>query len=245
MAERIQFPALDDLETVIRSLSRTSKGPVAAVFDPKRGWCVTDEVRVVESKHGALEVAFTCQTYKDWFRESISEACAQLFAVRFVPGTLLGKLFKVPMSAAAAGTSAVGERKQEQLPPAPHPKRPATDTKLVPQSHPSGQRREPETKGAVTVAKGGQAVQHLVHQTPTAERNRASVTAQSGNARPPVQGPVPSQRIPAAASFLPRRTVKPTAPASPPKIAQQPPAAREKPQKRARNADDDFPELPV
>lgn len=246
MAERIQYPALDDLETVIRSLSRTSKGPVAAIFDPKRGWCVTDEVTVVESKHGALEVAFTCQSYKDWFRESVSEACAQLFAVRFIPGTLLGKLFKVAVGAVVPGKQGGTERKQGQpaavaaavpaaIPAAvPAAKRPGQEGRPGSNIPPGGARREADGRGVATQGRGGQTPQQTTH----VPKHRPTVTGQSGDTRS--QPPPQTNRIPAATSFLPRKAVKPSQPVSTPKVT-----ISEKPARRERSGADDFPELPV
>jgi hypothetical protein len=233
MVERIQYPAIDDLEAVVRSLARTAKGPVAAVFDPKRGWCVTDEVKVEESKHGALEVAFTCQTYADWFRDSVSEACAQLFAVRFIPGTLVGKLFKVA-AGAEAGSKAVGqERKQEQPPQVAAPKGAAQDGKPGEQGVHGAQRREGEAKRGVTPGVGAPQVQ----QASQVQKHRPNGTGQGPVARPQPPAQAPSHRVPAPTSFLPRKAAaKPSTPLSP-AVAKQ--------QKLPRNKNDDFPELPV
>ena len=248
MAERIQFPALNDLETVVRSLSRTSKGPVAAIFDPKHGWCVTDEIRVVESKHGSLEVAFTCQSYKDWFRESISEACAQLFAVRFVPGTLLGKLFKPDASTGDTGQAPQPEVKAEQKDGAVVAKRTGPELK----HGQSGQQGTQASHPAVTSAaaqRGGKPAQQQTQPTPQGDKGRPSVGGQGGPGK--AQVPVQSTRVPSSTSALPRRSVKHAPQATAPKAVPRPGPApyagpvREKPPKRSRSEDDQFPELPV
>lgn len=94
MADMEQYAALVDLESVIKELAKTTGRPVAIVYDPRGGWCLSDEVRKGPSKHGAECPDYSVQTYQDWFSKTIGEAALVAFGIRFLPGTLVGRLFK-------------------------------------------------------------------------------------------------------------------------------------------------------
>lgn len=97
MADMDQFAALVDLEAVIKELAKTTGRPVAIVYDPKGGWCLSDEVKRSASKHGGECPEYGVQTYQDWFSRTIGEAALVAFGIRFLPGTLVGRLFKKPI----------------------------------------------------------------------------------------------------------------------------------------------------
>lgn len=94
MGDMVQYAALGDLESVVKELAKITGKPVAIVFDPKHGWCLTDEVIKGPSKHGGGCPQYTAQTYQDWFSKTIGEAALVTFGARFLPGTLIGRLFR-------------------------------------------------------------------------------------------------------------------------------------------------------
>lgn len=108
MADMEQYPALVDLELVVKELAKTTGRPVAIVYDPRGGWCLSDEVRKGASKHGAECPEYGVQTYQDWFSRTIGEAALVAFGIRFLPGTLLGRLFKKPVTGQGAEAQGAG-----------------------------------------------------------------------------------------------------------------------------------------
>lgn len=96
MGDLVQYEAINDVEEAVRQLARTRKGPVAVVFDGKAGWCVTDEVERGKSQHGRCAPVYQVRVYEDWYRVTLGEAIQAVYAVRFLPGSLLGKLFRRP-----------------------------------------------------------------------------------------------------------------------------------------------------
>lgn len=106
MSEFTQYAALNDLESVVKELSKAAKGPVALVYDPKHGWCLSDEVKLVAGRHGPEEPAYTATGYQSLFKSSIGLAAAAVFEVRFLPGTLIGRLLRKPVEDPFAGARA-------------------------------------------------------------------------------------------------------------------------------------------
>jgi len=104
--EHVQYAALTDLEGVVKELAKISGKPVAIIYDPKLGWCMSDEVVKGGSRHGTSEPAYTVQTYGDWFSETVGGAAQVAFGVRFLPGSLIGRLFRKQNSYSAQAQTA-------------------------------------------------------------------------------------------------------------------------------------------
>lgn len=111
--EHVQYAALTDLEGVVKELAKISGKPVAIVYDPRLGWCVSDEVVKGGSKHGPSEPSYSVQTYGDWFSETVAGAAQVAFSVRFLPGSLIGRLFRKQNSYSAQAQSADQAKKQK------------------------------------------------------------------------------------------------------------------------------------
>jgi len=104
--EHVQYAALTDLEGVVKELAKISGKPVAIIYDPKLGWCMSDEVVKGGSRHGPSEPSYTVQTYGDWFSATVAGAAQVAFGVRFLPGTLIGRLFRKQNSYSAQAQTA-------------------------------------------------------------------------------------------------------------------------------------------
>lgn len=51
---------------------------IALVYEKGRGWCLTDEVDVLQPKMGASVPEYRVITPKEWFRPSLTEAIGAL-----------------------------------------------------------------------------------------------------------------------------------------------------------------------
>lgn len=105
---RIQYAALNDLESVITDLTKLGKGRLVLFFDSKQGWVATDEVELLPSKEGPGSFEFRAKAYGDWVRPHVANAVSALGAVRFLPASDMDKLFRkpVPIAAGAQGMGA-------------------------------------------------------------------------------------------------------------------------------------------
>jgi len=92
--ERVPYAAIADLESVVKTIAKESKGRVLIFYDPQRGWWAGDEIdeATVDARSGAL--ALKGRTYSDWRRDNIAEALSALAAARFIPGNEVRKLFR-------------------------------------------------------------------------------------------------------------------------------------------------------
>lgn len=92
--ERVPYAAIADLESVVKTIAKESKGRVLIFYDPEKGWWAGDEIdeAMVDSRSGAL--ALKGRTYTDWRRDNIAEALSALAAARFIPGNEVTKLFR-------------------------------------------------------------------------------------------------------------------------------------------------------
>jgi hypothetical protein len=102
---RIQYAALNDLESVIKDLTKLGKGRLVLFFDASAGWVATDEVEVLPSKDGPGAFEFKGKAYGDWMRPHVANAVSALGAVRFLPASDMDKLFRkpIPLAAPTAG----------------------------------------------------------------------------------------------------------------------------------------------
>ncbi len=96
---RIQYAALNDLESVIKDLTKLGKGKLVLFFDAAAGWVATDEVEVLPSKEGPGSFEFKAKAYGDWMRPHVANAVSALGAVRFLPASDMDKLFRKPIPA--------------------------------------------------------------------------------------------------------------------------------------------------
>lgn len=94
---RIQYAALNDLESVIKDISKFGKGRVALLYDPKTGWVATDEIVMLPSKEGPGVFEFKARWYGDWLRPHVANAVSALGAVRFLGESAMDKLFRKPL----------------------------------------------------------------------------------------------------------------------------------------------------
>lgn len=92
--ERVPYAAIADLESVVKTIARESKGRVLIFYDPQQGWWAGDEIdeATVDSRSGALTLKG--RTYPDWRRDNVAEALSALAAARFIPGNEVTKLFR-------------------------------------------------------------------------------------------------------------------------------------------------------
>lgn len=95
---RVQYAAINDLESVAADIVKLgSGGRLAIVYDPKLGWCVTDEVEVVPAEGAGQVVVFKARTYSDWYQPHIANALSVLGGVRFLGQSAMDKLFRKAM----------------------------------------------------------------------------------------------------------------------------------------------------
>lgn len=94
---RIQYAALNDLESVVKDLTKLGKGKLVLFFDSQVGWVATDEVEVLPSKDGPGSFEFKAKAYGDWMRPHVANAVSALGAVRFLPASDMDKLFRKPI----------------------------------------------------------------------------------------------------------------------------------------------------
>jgi hypothetical protein len=96
-----EIPAVASLSDVLKELSRQSGGrPVALIYDQDRGF-FCGHAGVAELPSQSSEVSPSATPYMaaaptDWWRDSVAGAIATCSAVHFVPGSLLGLLWKKP-----------------------------------------------------------------------------------------------------------------------------------------------------
>ncbi len=92
--ERVPYAAIADLESVVKTIAKESKGRVLIFYDPEKGWWAGDEIdeATVDARSGALSLKG--RTYTDWRRDNIAEALSALAAARFIPGNEVTKLFR-------------------------------------------------------------------------------------------------------------------------------------------------------
>lgn len=96
-----EVQALSQLGLVLRELSVQAGGqPVAVLYDPVREAFVCAFAPLCSVQAPAVaEHSPSAQTYRveapsDWWRSSVAGAVATLSAVQFVPGTLVGLLWR-------------------------------------------------------------------------------------------------------------------------------------------------------
>ena len=94
---RIQYAALNDLESVVKDLTKLGKGKLVLYFDAAVGWVATDEIELLPSKYGAGSFEFKAKAYGDWMRPHVANAVSALGAVRFLPASDMDKLFRKPI----------------------------------------------------------------------------------------------------------------------------------------------------
>jgi hypothetical protein len=94
---RVQYAAINDLESVADEIMKLGGGRIAIVFDPKLGWCVTDEVDLLPAEGGGQVVVVKARTYADWYQPHIANAMNLLGGVRFLGQSAMDKLFRKPL----------------------------------------------------------------------------------------------------------------------------------------------------
>lgn len=96
-----EIPAVASLCDVLKELSRQSGGrPIALVYDGERGF-FCGPAGIAEHSDQPPEVSPSATPYlatapADWWRDSVAGAIAACSAVHFVPGSLVGLLWKKP-----------------------------------------------------------------------------------------------------------------------------------------------------
>lgn len=58
------------------------RGRFAVVFDPDKGWCITDDMDVLKPKMGPLAPEYRVIAYEQWFQPALAGAYETLLAVR-------------------------------------------------------------------------------------------------------------------------------------------------------------------
>ncbi|MBK6616671.1 hypothetical protein [Ottowia sp.] len=135
---REQYAAINDLESVAAAVMKLGTGRIAFVFDPKLGWCVTDEIQVTPAEPGREKAEFKVTTYRDWYRPHVANALSAFGAVRFLGASAMDKLFRKPMStkqSQVGGPAGAQPADSKKGGTAPAPAKPATvgaSTKAVP-----------------------------------------------------------------------------------------------------------------
>ena len=91
---KMQYAAINDLESVAAEIMKLGSGRLAIVFDPKLGWSVTDEIEVAGNDGVEQVVSLKLKTYEDWHRPHIANAMNALGGVRFIGDSAMEKLFR-------------------------------------------------------------------------------------------------------------------------------------------------------
>ena len=99
---KLQYAAINDLESVAAEIMKLGGGRLAIIFDPKLGWSVTDEIEVSGNDGVEQVTSLRVKTYEDWHRPHIANALSALGGVRFLGDSAMEKLFrKVPQTKAS------------------------------------------------------------------------------------------------------------------------------------------------
>jgi len=92
--------ALSQLGLVLKELSTQAGGrPVALLYDPQRGFVCTVAPLCapppqLEAEQSSAARSFRVEAPTDWWRSCVAGAVAMLSAAQFVPGSLVGLLWK-------------------------------------------------------------------------------------------------------------------------------------------------------
>ena len=95
-----EHQALSQLGLVLKELSAQAGGrPVALVYDPQRGFvCAVAPLCApppqLEAEQSPAARSFRVEAPTDWWRSCVAGAVAMLSAAQFVPGSLVGLLWK-------------------------------------------------------------------------------------------------------------------------------------------------------
>jgi hypothetical protein len=77
MSSRTGKPSSDNpihrLEQSLKELAGDRKR-IVVFYEKGKGWCVTDDVNVLEPKMGKSTPEYRIICYRDWFRKSLQEA---------------------------------------------------------------------------------------------------------------------------------------------------------------------------
>lgn len=95
-----EHQALSQLGLVLKELSAQAGGrPVALLYDPQRGFvCAVAPLCApppqLEAEQSPAARSFRVEAPTDWWRSCVAGAVAMLSAAQFVPGSLVGLLWK-------------------------------------------------------------------------------------------------------------------------------------------------------
>ena len=71
----------ENLEETLQRLA-AGRGRIDVIYDPREGWCVTDDLDAVMPSMGSQAPEYRVTTYKDWFCNSLGDAIAMLSNLR-------------------------------------------------------------------------------------------------------------------------------------------------------------------
>lgn len=70
-----------EIEDALKELADGRKR-IAVIYEEGKGWCVTDDMDVLEPKMGPRAPEFRVIAYKDWFCSTLAEGISMLRKVR-------------------------------------------------------------------------------------------------------------------------------------------------------------------
>lgn len=79
--------AMAELETLGRAGAlladlAAQRGKVAVVFDPASGWCITDDIDVLQPKMGPTAPEYRVIAYESWVKPTLEEAFIQALKIQ-------------------------------------------------------------------------------------------------------------------------------------------------------------------
>lgn len=81
MMKQEDYELLKKAEEILRPLA-DQRRRIAVVFDPEKGWCITDDIDVLKPKMGHMAPEYRVITYKQWFQPALAGAYETMLEVR-------------------------------------------------------------------------------------------------------------------------------------------------------------------
>ncbi|MFZ6774587.1 hypothetical protein ACO0LB_17930 [Undibacterium sp. SXout7W] len=75
------YESLKRVAEILQPLA-DQRGRIAVVFDPDKGWCITDDIDVLEPKMGPMAPEYRVIAYQQWFQPALAGAYETILEVR-------------------------------------------------------------------------------------------------------------------------------------------------------------------
>ena len=82
MSKQDDVKALLDAGDLLQALENTRGGRFAVIYDPGKGWCITDDMDTLKPKMGPAAPEFRVIAYEQWFQPTLAEAFVSALQVK-------------------------------------------------------------------------------------------------------------------------------------------------------------------